>query len=96
MFPSFWNVSTMSNATFDVGKHNNEQFDELIKRYLSLAGKDGLLPKCFVNGDDIEALGIPRGRIYANVLTEIFHKQLEGKIKNRAEALKELKRLFLR
>lgn len=52
--------------------------EEFLDRYLGLCNEKGQLPKRLVTGEDLEALNIPHGRIYSEILEEAFVKQLDG------------------
>jgi poly(A) polymerase len=49
--------------------------------------KDHLMPEPLINGDDLKALGLKQGRIYSEILRKVEDAQLDGKIKNREEAM---------
>ena len=55
---------------------------------------ESILPKPFLNGNDLINLGIKPGPIYKSILSQIFDDQLEGNIKSRDEALIKLKEVI--
>ncbi len=48
---------------------------------------DELNPPPLVTGDDLLALGIPRGKLYSRLLQEIRAAQLDGRVRSKEEAL---------
>ena len=78
------------------GKPDLENFDLMVGRIeeLKKLGKDKRLPKPLLNGHEVmKILSIGPGEKVGQVLTEIREKQLEGKVRTREEAIKEIKRL---
>lgn len=58
--------------------------------------KDRFEEKLIITGDDLISLGIPEGPFIGRILSEIRLLQDSGRIKNREEAIKEAKRLYIR
>ena len=46
-----------------------------------------LNPRPLLTGDDLIALGVPRGRLYASLLRQVRDAQLDGRIADRADAI---------
>ena len=61
---------------------------------LDQLNNEQILPKPFINGNDLIDLGIKPGPSYKSILSEIFDDQLEGNIKSRDEALIKLKEVI--
>jgi hypothetical protein len=59
-----------------------------ITAYLKMKKK-----KRFVSGDDLNALGFKNGIRFKKILTQVWHLQLDGKVKNKKEALIIAKRM---
>ena len=75
------------------------QIDEVVERHclriLELfREKDIVHPPPLVTGHDVMALGYSPGPRVGQILSFVRHKQVEGEIKNREEALKVLKERF--
>lgn len=75
------------------------QIDEVVEqnclRILKLLHeKESIHPSPFITGHDVMALGYPQGPRIGQILNFIRQKQVEGKIKNREEALRVLKNNF--
>ncbi|MBP7654810.1 HD domain-containing protein, partial [Candidatus Dependentiae bacterium] len=49
------------------------------------------LPKPFITGYDLIDLGIQPSPVFKKILSDVYNKQLEGKIKNKEEGLNEVK-----
>ena len=65
-----------------------DKIEEFLDRYLKLCDDKGALPKRLITGEDIEALRIPHGPIYKEILEEAYIKQLDGYFEN-LESAKE-------
>ncbi|MBN2621164.1 CCA tRNA nucleotidyltransferase [candidate division WOR-3 bacterium] len=59
-----------------------------IAAYLNVKKK-----KRFITGDDLNALGYKNGQLFKKILTQAWYLQLDGKIKNKKEALALAKRM---
>lgn len=66
---------------------SSEFVNRLLSRYRQIMGADGKLPKAFLQGDDLLNMGVPKGPFMGKVLKEAFHRQLEGSLANREQAL---------
>jgi poly(A) polymerase len=57
------------------------------------ASPGGLAPEPLVTGSDLVALGLPPGPAYKRVLDQVYDAQLEGWVRDKAEALELARRL---
>jgi poly(A) polymerase len=74
---------------------NDEVVEKHCLRILELfREKDIVHPPPLITGHDVMALGYSSGPRVGQILSHIRHKQVEGEIKNREEALKVLKDRF--
>jgi hypothetical protein len=53
-----------------------------------------LNPPPLFTGDDLLKLGVPRGHVYAELLQKVREAQLDGQIKDRADAVELVKRFL--
>lgn len=71
-----------------VSSHNKiDNYLLLLDRFGEIE-KEPVLPKPFINGNDLLALGFKPGPEIGGILKEALDMQLEGRIKNKEEALK--------
>jgi poly(A) polymerase len=75
------------------------QSDEVVERHclriLELfREKDVVHPPPLISGHDVMALGYPSGPRVGQILSFIRHRQVEGEIKDREEALRVLRERF--
>jgi len=61
----------------------------LVNKYYET--KDFLYPPVLVSGDDLKKIGLQPGPLFSKILRDIEDMQLEGKIKNRDDALNYIK-----
>ena len=52
------------------------------------------IPNPLINGDDLIKIGLSPGPVFKKILSYIFDEQLEGNIKNREQALKEVEKII--
>ena len=74
-----------------LGSHGDLSLFDFTLQKLDQLNNEPILPKPFLNGNDLIDLGIKPGPIYKSILSKIFDDQLEGNIKSRDEALIKLK-----
>jgi tRNA nucleotidyltransferase (CCA-adding enzyme) len=67
------------------------KLDGWIQEYLEVAGSSGELPKPFLTGEDLMKQGVPQSPKLGEMLKALYQAQLEGRIKNRDEALRAAK-----
>jgi len=75
------------------GFHGDQSVKEWIQEYLDITGPTGVLPKPFLNGQDLLASGIPPGEKMGVFLKTLYDEQLAGKLRSKDEALERLKTL---
>ena len=77
-----------------LGSHGDLSLYDFTLQKLDQLNNEPILPKPFLNGNDLIDLGIKPGPIYKSILSKIFDDQLEGNIKSRDEALIKLKEVI--
>ena len=77
-----------------LGSHGDLSLYDFTLQKLDQLKNEPILPKPFLNGNDLINLGIKPGPIYKSILSKIFDDQLEGNIKSRDEALIKLKEVI--
>ncbi len=77
-----------------LGSHEDLSLFDFTVQKLDQLNNEPILPKPFINGNDLIDLGIKPGPNYKSILSEIFDDQLEGNIKSRDEALIKLKEVI--
>ena len=77
-----------------LGSHGDLSLFDFTLQKLDQLNNEPILPKPFLNGNDLIDLGIKPGPIYKSILSKIFDDQLEGNIKSRDEALIKLKEVI--
>ncbi len=77
-----------------LGSHGDLSLYDFTLQKLDQLNNEPILPKPFLNGNDLINLGIKPGPIYKSILSKIFDDQLEGNIKSRDEALIKLKEVI--
>ena len=77
-----------------LGSHGDLSLYDFTLQKLDQLKNEPILPKPFLNGNDLINLGIKPGPIYKSILSQIFDDQLEGNIKSRDEALIKLKEVI--
>ena len=77
-----------------LGSHGDLSLFDFTFQKLDQLNNEQILPKPFINGNDLIDLGIKPGPSYKSILSEIFDDQLEGNIKTRDEALIKLKEVI--
>lgn len=77
-----------------LGSHGDLSLYDFTLQKLDQLNNEPILPKPFLNGNDLINLGIKPGPIYKSILSQIFDDQLEGNIKSRDEALIKLKEVI--
>jgi len=74
---------------------NLTAYHELKRLYKSEIAKLRLMPKQIISGEEImKALNLEQGEKVGEILKEIKHKQLEGEIKTKRDALEYLKKFL--
>lgn len=63
-----------------------EKLNGIVQEFLQVANK-GELPKAFLTGEDLSALGIPPGAEMGRMLKETYDLQLEGRLTSKSAAL---------
>ncbi|MEK6555161.1 MAG: CCA tRNA nucleotidyltransferase [Bdellovibrionota bacterium] len=64
-----------------------EYYENFVNRYRELSGTNGFLQTAFLNGRDIETLGVGKGPIVGELLKGVYKAQLEGVVADREAAL---------
>ncbi len=75
------------------GLFDERRLNKWIADYLEVADGEGQLPKPFITGEDLVAMGIKPGQEMGALIKALFDAQLEARVRSRPEALSELKRL---
>lgn len=60
---------------------------DTIRHRAAAIPQEGIVPTPFVNGDDLERLGVAKGPIYRKVLDAVYYAQLNGDLTTREAAL---------
>ncbi|HEY2148915.1 MAG TPA: hypothetical protein VGH32_13320, partial [Pirellulales bacterium] len=68
--------------------------DEVYCRHRLAQPPDELNPPPLITGDDLIALGIPRGKIYSELLEKARDAQLDGEIRSRDDATRFVETLW--
>ncbi len=71
--------------------HGGLEHYHLLKDFVEHMRNEPVLPRPWINGRDIMALGIPEGTAVGRWLNEAYTAQLDGSIKNREELLESLR-----
>lgn len=74
-------------------KGEKRRLDGWIREYLDVASPTGELPKAFLTGEDLKNLGVPASPQFGDLLKTIYREQLEGRVRNREEALRRAREL---
>jgi len=69
-------------------------YNQILERYRELMAAMPHMPKPFVTGKDImKILGLKPGKKVGEIMDQVFHEQLDGKIKTRTQALAFIQKL---
>lgn len=90
--PEFAHTLVLASGLLSL-KKDRRRLEDWIKEYLQAAGPSGELPKPLLTGDDLIKEGVPPSEKMGQILKALFEAQLEGKIRNREQALKLLQTL---
>ncbi len=90
--PEFAHTLVLASGLLSL-KNDQNKLDDWVKEYLEVAGPNGELPKPLLTGDDLTRAGVPPSQRMGEILRQIYSAQLEGKLKDRAQALAFLNQL---
>lgn len=69
--------------------------EEVLSKHLSFFLTRLHLEKADITGEDLKAMGVPAGPLYARILTQVLAAKLDGKTATREEQLTLAKRIFV-
>ena len=70
-----------------------ENYNYVVERRSGWTPED-ISPAPLINGDDLKEMGLAPGPLYKAILTRVEDEQLEGRIRNRAEAISFVKKNY--
>jgi hypothetical protein len=79
-----------------IASARGESLDDIqfCRTFLEQHTRAELNPEPFVNGQDVQTLGVPPGPAIRHLLSTIRNEQLDGQFNNRDQALQRLKELI--
>ena len=79
-----------------LSSHRNLENYEFVRRFLSETPPDEVRPARLVTGDDLKAMGLNPGPAFKEILRNVEDAQLEGRVRNREDALELIRAEFLK
>ncbi len=73
-----------------LAKTSEEEVKKALTQYIYMWRHE----KVDINGYDLENLEIPKGKIYATLLSQALHAKIDGEVKTKAEQIKLIKGLY--
>ncbi|HXN22292.1 MAG TPA: CCA tRNA nucleotidyltransferase [Candidatus Dormibacteraeota bacterium] len=77
-----------------LASHRNLDAYLFVRRFLEETPPEQVRPPRVLTGDDLMELGFPPGPLYKEILVAVENSQLEGGIRDRAQALEFVKKAF--
>jgi poly(A) polymerase len=75
-----------------LSSHHNLDSYEFVKRFLEVTPPEQIRPDRLLTGDDLQAMGLRPGPLFAEILRLLEDAQLEGRIRTRDEAEEYVRR----
>jgi poly(A) polymerase len=75
-----------------LSSHHNLDSYEFVKRFLEVTPPEQIRPERLLTGDDLQAMGLRPGPLFAEILRLLEDAQLEGRIRTRDEAEEYVRR----